>query len=97
MTIHTFNIRSTNLPSKESSAIQIESDSQAYIMITDVKAYYSMKISPIFSEQAVSPILTRLAEVLPVRMSKTHIEQLRMHFPQPAATDDPATYEFEAH
>ena len=45
--------------------------------------------------ETVPSLLTRLDEVLPAQMSKTHVDQLRMRFPQPAAADDPATYEFE--
>lgn len=48
-----------------------------------------------FEQATVSSLLTRLAEVLPAQMSKIHVDQLRMRFPQPAAADDPATYEFE--
>lgn len=38
---------------------------------------------------------SRTKEVLPAQMSKTHVDQLRMRFPQLAAADDSATYEFE--
>ncbi len=36
-----------------------------------------------------------LRKVSQRRMSKTRVDRLRMRFPQPPATDDPATYEFE--
>lgn len=47
--------------------------------------------------ETVPSLLTRLAEVLPRRISKTYVKQLQARFPQPPATDDPATYEFETH
>ncbi len=40
---------------------------------------------------------TALLKVSQRRMSKTYVKQLRARFPQPPATDDPATYEFETH
>ena len=38
-----------------------------------------------------------LGKVSQRRMSKKYVEQLRARFPQPTATEDPATYEFETH
>ena len=87
-------IRSTNIPPRGSIVV---GDSQVDVKVSTIGANFIVHISPVFSEQAVSPFLTRLAEVLPRRMSKTYVEQLRACFPQPPAIDDPATYEFETH
>lgn len=92
---HTIDIRSTNLPSRESLVARIVGDAQVDVRVSSVRAYFNVHIPPVFSVQTVRPLFARLAEVLPMRMSETHVAQLRMRFPQPAATDDPATYEFE--
>lgn len=91
----TINIRSTNIPPRESIVGRIVSGSQVNVVVRNVMSDFIVHISPLVSDQVESLLLTRLSEILPRRMSRTHVEQLRARFPQPPAMDDPATFEFE--
>jgi len=94
---HAINITSANVPQRVTMVRRIVSDSQADIKVRNVFADFVVHISPLFSERSGYQLLARLADFLPRGMSRTHVEQLRARFPQPPATDDPATYEFETH
>lgn len=64
--------------------------------IVDIRSRSNLQFNLIIREVDEYQLVTRVKELLPQRMSEIHVKRLRAKYPQPPATDDPATYEFES-
>lgn len=90
---HIVEIRSNNLLGRSLRTL-IAGDTKANVMITNISTF-DVHLRPVISQPMGNQLLARLAEILPKPMSEIHVKQLRAHYQQPPAMEDPATHEFE--